>query len=745
MKNLKIKSKLWLMVAVSIVMAIMVAGFAIVNLNRISGYITRIDEYNVAQLNRLGRMTHYFDSLRRQIRDAVITLDPAKTEYHINEVLRRYGRLVELSEAYREHLISLGVTSGEEFDTITDFVNALPPAAAIVMNIAAHAEQNDVETALFYLETECVPFTQDMTDWLEHLANLNESQSEAMANEARVSVVSAYRNMGLATAAGAIAQLLLSLFIIKSIITPLRAMVTASENIASGNLNIKLDTSAKDETGELARKLAAVISTVQGMVDDISKLSHEVNVNGDIEYRINAEKYKGEYRQMIDSLNKFVDEFVSDMLMVLTSLSNIGDGNFTINIRQLPGKKVVLNNTIDTLMENLNAVSAEMGQMIIAATLRGDLSHKIDADKYKGDWCALMTGLNRFTETAHKPITEIRNSIAVLNAGSFTPPKISGDYMGDFLAIKNDWNEYVNVLPVYMQAIKDCLLAVANGDLTSSINIDFAGDYANIKQSVNHITTNLHKTMSDISAASSSVYSGARQISQNAAVLSEGANTQAASVQELSASFAIITKQTEQNSTNAKTANGLASTSVQDANEGYEAMKQTLEAMEGIKADSANITGIIKTIQDVAFQTNLLALNAAIEAARAGQLGKGFSVVAEEVGNLASRSRGSAEETAALIGKSTEGVETGSAIALTTAEALDRIVSGAGGVRDIINEITKASEVQTEAIGKVNNDISQISGVVQNNAAVSQEASATAQELDAQAELLQQLVSGFKL
>ena len=82
---------------------------------------------------------------------------------------------------------------------------------------------------------------------------------------------------------------------------------------------------------------------------------------------------------------------------------------------------------------------------------------------------------------------------------------------------------------------------------------------------------------------------------------------------------------------------------------------------------------------------------------------------------------------------------------MTTAESLERIVSGADKVRDIINEITGASQVQAEAIGKVSSDLSQISGVVQSNAAVSEEASATAQELDAQAELLQQLVSRFKL
>jgi methyl-accepting chemotaxis protein len=409
------------------------------------------------------------------------------------------------------------------------------------------------------------------------------------------------------------------------------------------------------------------------------------------------------------------------------------------------GEWAYMPNAINSLLANLKSVSKEMGQMIISATLQGDLTYKADEASYKGDWNALMKGLNHMTATVYEPITEIRESIAVANTGSFNPPKVTGDYMGDFLAIKNDWNEYVSMMPIVMKEISDCLEALSGGNLTRTIAMDFEGDYDGVKKSVNNITTNLHKTMQGIQSASEQVLAGAKQMSTSAQELANGAQEQAGSVEELNATIDVLNRQTKQNAESALTASELSNRSTANAQEGNTSMQEMLSAMSQIKDSSGEISKIIKAIQDIAFQTNLLALNAAVEAARAGEHGRGFSVVAEEVRSLAGRSQKSASETTELIETSNSRVESGSGIAETTSKALDVIVKSAAEVSELINNISISSREQAEAITQVSAGLSQISKVVQNNSAVSEEAAAASQELNSQAEMLQQMVSFFKL
>ena len=553
-----------------------------------------------------------------------------------------------------------------------------------------------------------------------------------------------YTVAGIGAAGLAIA--LVILFIISGkLIAPIKRLVDVVSDVSQGNLNINRDESlANDEIGQLAQDIHSLVGVLKDMTDDISRFAYEANEQGDLESRIDATKYNGGFKDMVNGLNIFTDGFVKDMILLLDVIGNINKGNFEATLKQMPGKKIVLNQSVDALMSNLKGVSTEIGGMVEAAADKGDLHYQIDCNKYEGGWREIMLGLNHIAEAVDKPIVEIRDAMASLDKGKFDV-LVTGNYAGDFLVIKNAVNETIGDLAKYVQEIDNCLEAVSQGNLKRKITIDFNGDFNKIKQSINNITDTLYKTMSDISMASDQVLTGAKQISTSAMDLANGSNEQASSVEELNASIELINQQTHQNAVSAQDANDISNKSVLNAGEGNKTMKEMLEAMIKIKESSNNISRIIKVIEDIAFQTNLLALNAAVEAARAGEHGKGFAVVAEEVRSLAARSQTSVTETTGLIEDSISRVDLGSNMAEATSEALDIIVSNANEVLEIINNISVSSEEQAEAVSQVSLGLGQISKVVQSNSAISEETAAAAEELNSQAELLQQLVSYFKI
>ena len=531
-----------------------------------------------------------------------------------------------------------------------------------------------------------------------------------------------------------------------SINKPIRKLTALVEDVSSGNLNVNISRfgDVKDEFGVLTEDIYHLIETIKDIDRDLEDFGRKIGKEGDYEFRMNPDKYKGAFRELIKGVNEAVDGAEVESWVMMEAVQAIGRGEFDHKPQLLPGKRVVVNESLDIFIAQLNNVIREIDEMIDAASVRGDLAFHVKTGGQQGGWLRILNGMNAIAEAVDKPIVEIRDVMDDVARGRFDH-KVTGNYAGDFLKIKNAVNGTIDTLENYIAEISQILSEFAAGDLTHTISRDYVGEFTQIKASINNISEVLHKAISEISTASKYVLEGANRITTNAMELADGSSAQAASLEELHTSVELINKQTQKFSDNATEANTLSSTSTTNAQSGNEAMKQMMSAMMSIKDSSNNISSIIKVIQDIAFQTNLLSLNAAVEAARAGEHGKGFAVVAEEVRSLAARSQEAASETTTLIQDSITRVESGASIAEVTSTSLDIIVKNANDVLHLINNITNAASAQAEMVSQISETLLTTATTVQSNSKFAHEAAATAEELNSQSEMLQQLVSYFKL
>ena len=345
-----------------------------------------------------------------------------------------------------------------------------------------------------------------------------------------------------------------------------------------------------------------------------------------------------------------------------------------------------------------------------------------------------------------KPLRKVAEVGEKLSAGDFSMDLSykSNDEIG---TVMHAMGEVVNRIRSIIADLSEKLSELAQGNFNMEMNNAeyYSGAYRPLFDSINNITTDLSNTMAEIQQSAVQVNSGAEQVSSGAQGLSQGATEQASSIEELSATVNDISEHIKKTAENTRLANVEAQNAGKEVSNSDKQMQQMKAAMENINEKSGEISKIIKTIDDIAFQTNILALNAAIEAARAGVAGKGFAVVADEVGNLAQKSANAAKDTTMLIEETLQAVEQGTVLADSTAESLQRVVTGAGKVTDLVNQIAEASVEQSRAVEQVSVGIDQISSVVQSNTATAEESAAASEELSGQANILSDLVRRFQL
>jgi methyl-accepting chemotaxis protein len=450
-------------------------------------------------------------------------------------------------------------------------------------------------------------------------------------------------------------------------------------------------------------------------------------------------------------------------------------------IRDVNGKITkIVNYTIDITAEKLTA-SENASQLAAISKAQGviefDMTGKIIA---VNDNFAVVTGYSKdeivgkhhsmFVDAAYKSSPEYKAFWDKLNLGesdagqyrritkggkevwlqaSYNPILDLNGKPYKVVKYATDITEQVNSVKALELAVEETqgiIEGAKTGDLSSRVSLEGkTGAIASLCDGVNALMDKMTEVIAQVREAGETINTAATEIATGNNDLSARTEQQASSLEETASSMEELASTVKQNAENAKQANQLAAAASGVAVKGGEVVGNVVTTMADINTSARKIEDIISVIDGIAFQTNILALNAAVEAARAGEQGRGFAVVADEVRNLAQRSASAAKEIKGLITDSVAKTTEGTKLVEDAGNTMQEIVTSVQRVTDIMGEISAASSEQSAGIDQVNNAITSMDEVTQQNAALVEEAAAAAESLVEQAASLMDTVGAFRL
>ncbi|QCU90050.1 methyl-accepting chemotaxis protein [Thiomicrorhabdus sediminis] len=483
----------------------------------------------------------------------------------------------------------------------------------------------------------------------------------------------------------------------RNISRQLQKTINTANAIANGDLSNKIEVNSNDETGQLLHSMQRMQDNIQSLLQDSNKMSAKHN-DGDIDVRIDEANFQGDFAKMAHAINSMVAEHVNMNRKAMAVFKAFGSGDFGADMEKLPGKKAFINDSIETVRDNLQAITADTS-MLVAAVANGELDKTADASKFQGDWKVMIEGINQILSGIVQPL-----------------------------------NEAISVLK-----------EVEQGNLTRTVEGDYQGDLRDFKQAVNNTVIKLSSVISETMEVSQTVSQGAYEVAQGSMDLSKRVQEQASALEQTSATMEQMSASVRNNAEHAKEASQVVRAVQEKSNTGSTVMDQTIIAMNAIQESSHKISDIVTLIDGIAFQTNLLALNAAVEAARAGEHGRGFAVVAGEVRSLSQKSADAAKEINNLISESVTRIDQGTKLASESSEVLSGIKDAIDEVVEVVEQIAQASSQQMNGIGQVHKAISQMDGVTQQNAAQVEQTAAAADSMSQQAETLDRNMAFFQI
>ncbi len=531
-------------------------------------------------------------------------------------------------------------------------------------------------------------------------------------------------------------------FVVERIMKPLRRLTENAKEAAKGNLNIDISYVTNDEIGDLTMSIHEMAYTVTSILDDVDEIT-KARINGNKDTVMQSSNYQGEFANMANNINKLTTVYDDIILEVLEYAESFAHGEFSKEIKVMPGAYGVVTEKFLVLKEQLEHVEKEINKFIHAG-VEGQLTYTVDTSSFSGGWADLLTQLNELFLSIATPIKQVSSFIENVSKTGDYQLTMENKLKGEFEIIRSSLNKMLIELFENIEEVSFVLNQLSNSNYNVTIKREYIGDFSIIKCSVLDIIAKSRMVLKEISNSANVITSSAAASAETSVNLAEASTRQNQAITVLLQDMEQVIGETNENANSAKDANKLASKTLQNAQNGNIEMEQMLSTMNEISMASTSIGNIINIIEEIAFQTNLLALNAAVEAARAGDNGKGFAVVADEVRSLAGRSQQAAAETKLLIDKSIAKVNQGTEKANTTSNALNAILMDVLQVSEIINRIANCSDEQAKHINAFGTKVNDISDVANQNTSTSEESAAIAQEISAQSESLKNLLSQIK-